>query len=144
MQTGQIMKAQNGNNDEARNLALRLQADVIIAGKVYTEELPQNEYFEGTNWVSSKAYISLRTIIAKTGEILEVNGIEQYGTGLTYHDAGSKAIMQCSRKIANGLIWSIPLHIGATQEKTVQRVKKHEKCYECFPKRMEKQWPLYY
>ncbi|MFQ5964336.1 MAG: hypothetical protein ACE5KZ_08640 [Candidatus Scalinduaceae bacterium] len=120
--TEQARKAKGGNNVEARELALRMQADVVIVGKVYTEKLPKNEYFRGTNWVSTKAYSSIKAIIAETGQILDVKSPQQAGTGLTYWDAGTKAIKQCGQDLANNLIWNIPLHIGSSQAKTIQVV----------------------
>jgi hypothetical protein len=99
-----------------------MQADVVIIGKAYTEGLPKNDFFRGTNWVSSRAYSSVRAIIAETGEVLDINSPQCIDTGLTQWDAGVKAIKKCGNEIANNLIWNIPQHIGVKQEKTVQLV----------------------
>ena len=109
-----------GNTEATHQLAIRMQADVIIVGNVYTEKLPKNEYFESTNWVSSKAYSTVRAVIAETGEILNVKSSQRPGAGLTYQDAGIKAIKQCGLTIADNLVWNIPLHIGMTEERTIQ------------------------
>ncbi|ODS30685.1 MAG: hypothetical protein SCARUB_04206 [Candidatus Scalindua rubra] len=119
-ETEDARRAKRGDTTAALKLAMRMQADVIIAGKVYTEKLPKHEYFEGTNWVSSKAYSTVRAIIAETGEILDVKSPLKPGAGLTYRDAGTKAIKQCGQDMADDLIWNIPLHIGASEEKTIQ------------------------
>ena len=116
----EIKMARNGNTEATQQLAIRMQADVIIVGNVYTEKLPKNEYFESTNWVSSKAYSTVRAVIAETGEILNVKSSQKPGAGLTYKDAGIKAIKQCGLTIADNLVWNIPLHIGMTEERTIQ------------------------
>ena len=119
-ETEDARRAKSGDTAAAQKLAMRMQADVIIAGQVYTEKLPKHEYFEGTNWVSSKAYSTVRAVIAETGEILDVASPQKPGAGLTYRDAGTKAIKQCGQSMADDLIWNIPLHIGASGEKTIQ------------------------
>ena len=116
----EIKMARNGNTEATQQLAIRMQADVIIVGNVYTEKLPKNEYFESTNWVSSKAYSTVRAVIAETGEILNVKSSQKPGAGLTYKDAGIKAIKLCGLTIADNLVWNIPLHIGMTEERTIQ------------------------
>ena len=58
--------------------------------------------------------------IAETGEILEVKSPQKTGAGLTYRDAGTKAIKQCGDDMADDLIWNIPLHVGASEKKTIQ------------------------
>ncbi len=121
-ETEELVKAIRGDVSAARNIAGRVQADVVIAGNVYTEGLPKNDLFQGTNWVSSMAYSSVRAIIVETGEILDINSPQCIDVGLTRQDAGVKAIRKCGNEIANNLIWNIPQHIGVTQEKTVQLV----------------------
>lgn len=116
----EIKMVRNGNAESTQQLAIRMQADVIIVGNVYTEKLPKNEHFEATNWVSSKAYSTVRAVIAETGEILNVKSSQKPGAGLTYQDAGIKAIKQCGLAIADNLVWNIPLHIGVTEERTIQ------------------------
>ena len=120
VESDEARRAKRGDTEAAQQLAMKLQADVIIAGKVYTEKLPKNEYFEGTNWVSSKAYSTIRAVITETGEILDTKSPQKPGAGLTYRDAGMKAIMQCGQTIADNLVWNIPFHIGASEEKTIQ------------------------
>ena len=121
-ETEEFRKAKRGDTPAAINIAKRMQADVVIAGNVYTEGLPKNDYFRGTNWASSKAYSYVRAIIVETGEVLDINSPQCIDTGLTQWDAGVKAIKKCGNEIANNLIWNIPQHIGVTQEKTVQLV----------------------
>ena len=99
-ETENARRAKRGDTTAAQKLAMRMQADVIIAGQVYTEKLPKHEYFEGTNWVSSKAYSTVRAVIAETGEILDVASPQKPGAGLTYRDAGTKAIKQCGQSMA--------------------------------------------
>lgn len=121
-ETEEFRKAKMGDTLAAINIATRMQADVVIIGKAYTEGLPKNDFFRGTNWVSSRAYSSVRAIIAETGEVLDINSPQCIDTGLTQWDAGVKAIKKCGNEIANNLIWNIPQHIGVKQEKTVQLV----------------------
>jgi len=49
-----------------------------------------------------------------------VKSSQKPGAGLTYKDAGIKAIKQCGLTIADNLVWNIPLHIGMTEERTIQ------------------------
>ena len=120
VETDEAGMAKSGDVEAAQQLALRTQADVIITGKVYTEKLPKNEHFEGTNWVSSKAYSTIRAVIAETGEILDIASPQKPGMGLSYLDAGMNAIRHCGQSIADNLVWDIPLHIGPSEEKTIQ------------------------
>ncbi len=118
--TEDARRAIGGDTKVAQKLAVRMQVDVIITGKVYTEKLPKNEYFEGTNWVSSKAYSTVRAVIAETGQILDVTSPDKPGAGLTFNDAGTKAIKQCGNSMADDLIWNIPQHIDVYGGKTIQ------------------------
>ncbi len=118
----ELGKPKRIDNASFRDIAMQMQVDVIIVGKIYTEGLPKNKYFHGTNWVSTKAYCSVSAIIVETGEILEIQSSQCVGTGLTQLDAGEDAIGKCGNKIASKLIWNIPQHIGVTQERTVQLV----------------------
>lgn len=116
----EVERAKKGDAEAIQQLAIKMQADVIIVGNVYTEKLPINEYFKGTDWVSCKAYSTARVVIAETGEILNIKNSQKPGAGLTYRDAGIKAIKQCGLTIADNLVWEIPLHIGMSEEKTIQ------------------------
>lgn len=118
--TEDARRAIGGDTKAAQKLAMSMQVDVIITGKVYTEKLPKNQYFEGTNWVSSKAYSTVRAIIAETGRILDITSPDKPGTGLTFNDAGTKAIKQCGNSMADDLIWNIPQHIDVYGGKTIQ------------------------
>jgi len=119
-ETEDARRAIGGDTKAAQKLAMRMQADVIITGKVYTEKLPKNEYFKETNWVSSKAYSTVRAVIAETGKVLDVASPEKPGAGLTFNDAGTKAIKQCGQSLADDLIWNIPQHIDVYDGKTIQ------------------------
>jgi len=119
-ETEDARRAIGGDTKAAQKLAMRMQADVIITGKVYTENLPKNEYFKKTNWVSSMAYSTVRVVIAETGKILDVSSPEKPGAGLTFNDAGTKAIKQCGQSLADDLIWNIPQHIDVYDGKTIQ------------------------
>jgi len=121
-ETEEFRKIKMDDTLAAIQIATRMQADIVIVGKAYTEGLPKNDFFRGTNWVSSRAHSSVRAIIVETGEVLDINSPQCIGTGLTQWDAGVKAIRKCGNEITNNLIWNIPQHIGVTQKKTVQLV----------------------
>ncbi len=115
-----INKVRMGCNVEIKESSLRMKTEVIIVGNVYTEKLPQHEYFKDTDWVSCKAYSSVRVIIVETGKILDLKNIIQGGTGLTYQDAGVAAIKKCGQTIVDKLVWELPLYLGPSQMKTIQ------------------------
>ena len=119
-ETDDVRRAIGGDTKAAHKLAMRMQADVIIIGSVYTDKLPKSEYFEGTNWVSSKAYSTVRAIIAETGKVLDVISPQKSCTGLTYQDAGIKAIKKCGEAVADDLIRNILQYINVYEGKTIQ------------------------
>lgn len=100
------------NQEQLRDLAQSMQADILVVGEAFSEGagdvaqfLPKQRYRRpNTGIVSCRARVEAKMYIARTGQIIAADGAYGSGADITESIASKKALAQAGAKMGDYLV----------------------------------------
>lgn len=97
----------NMNAEQLQNFAQSMQADILVVGQAFSEGAGDvGQYINGkrTGVVSCKARVEAKMYIARTGQIIAVDGTYGAGVDITEAIASKKALADAGEKMGDYLV----------------------------------------